>query len=64
MTRRLPIASLSLREYDGESRAARFLDAHGVRCPYLNANTGEKPGSFVAEHDGTHYRVTCEKYGD
>jgi hypothetical protein len=55
---------LPLRGYDGESRAARFLDAHGVRCPYLNANAGEEAGSFVAEHDGTYYRVTCVTYGD
>ena len=55
---------LSLRGYDNESSAARFLADHGVRCPYLNANTGQDPGSFVAEHDGIHYRVTCAKYGD
>jgi hypothetical protein len=42
---------LPLRGYDGESRVARFLADHGVRCPYLNANAGGS-GSVVAEHDG------------
>jgi hypothetical protein len=57
---------LSLRGYDDEAAAARFLDSHGVRCPYRNAPSRETPGdqSFVAEADGTYYRVSCESYGD
>jgi hypothetical protein len=57
---------LDLRGYDDEATAARFLDSHGVRCPYRNAPSRETPGdeSFVAEADGTYYRVTCETYGD
>lgn len=55
---------LQLRGYDGESAAARFLAEHDVRCPYINGNAGAEAGSFVAEHDGTRYRVTCVTYGD
>jgi hypothetical protein len=54
---------LPLRGYEGASSAARFLDSHGVRCPYLNANTGPSD-SFLAEHDGRYYRVSCVAYGD
>ncbi|MFB6227280.1 MAG: hypothetical protein ABEH88_01635 [Halobacteriales archaeon] len=50
---------LSLREYDRGSSAARFLDANGVRCPYLGVDGDEESGTFVAVHDGTHYRVRC-----
>jgi len=50
---------LSLREYDHGSSAARFLDANGVRCPYLDADAGGESDPFLAEHDGTTYRVRC-----
>jgi len=55
---------LQLRGHEGASAAAWFLAGHGVRCPYINGNAGAEPGSFVAEHDGTHYRVSCVTYGD
>lgn len=58
---------LSLRGYDDEAAAARFLDRHGVRCPFLDgrgATEGSKNRSFVAEEDGAYYRVTCVAYGD
>lgn len=57
---------LDLRGYDDEATAARFLDSHGVRCAPRNAPSRESPGegSFVAEADGTYYRVSCETYGD
>ncbi|MDY6817364.1 MAG: hypothetical protein SVG88_01790 [Halobacteriales archaeon] len=58
---------LSLRGYDQEAKAARFLDRHGVRCPFLNAPGAADSGnnqSFVAEHNGTYYRVSCIAYGD
>lgn len=58
---------LSLRGYDREAAAARFLYRHGARCPFLNAPPGRDrpdPGSFVATHDGQPYRVACVAYGD
>lgn len=56
---------LPLRGYDHEARAARFLDRHGVRCPFLNGrSTHAGKRSFVAEDDGTYYRVSCVAYGD
>lgn len=57
------VCHLSLRGYEHELQAARFMARHGVRCPYQNAPV-EPPGSFVADHDGTDYRVTCEPHGD
>jgi hypothetical protein len=50
---------LSLREYDRGSSAAQLLDANGVTCPYLGANADEESETFVAEYDGTYYRVRC-----
>ncbi|MFB6301001.1 MAG: hypothetical protein ABEH65_12155 [Halobacteriales archaeon] len=58
---------LSLRSYDHEADAVRFLNRHGVRCPYLNdpgsADT-ETNASFIAEDNGTYYRISCVAYGD
>ncbi|MFB6269972.1 MAG: hypothetical protein ABEH83_08520 [Halobacterium sp.] len=61
------VCRLSLRGYEHELRAARFLDAHGVRCPFLNQPSMpvyDRDASFVAEHAGDYYRVSCEAYGD
>lgn len=58
---------LSLRGYDHEAAAARFLADHGVRCPYRNAPPGQETAgnqSFVAADGETYYRVTCQAYGD
>lgn len=57
---------LDLRGYDGEATAARFMASHGVRCPYRNVPSRDRSEarSFVAEDDGTYYRITCEAYGD
>ncbi|WP_336038184.1 hypothetical protein [Halobacterium yunchengense] len=61
------VCRLSLRGYAGESAAARFLDDRGVRCPYVNAPAAtryDRDASFVAEHDGAYYRISCQAYGD
>lgn len=60
------VCRLQLRGYEHEERAARFLDRHGVRCPYRDAAAGRRnePRAFYAVHDGTYYRVTCVPYGD
>lgn len=58
------VCHLSLRGYEHETAAVRFLASHGVRCPYRNAPDGGRGGSFVARHDGTYYRVTCSPHGD
>lgn len=57
---------LSIRGYEHEMQAVRFLARHGVRCPYVNAPPDSKrdAGSFLAEHDGHYYRVTCGTHGD
>jgi hypothetical protein len=56
---------LPLRGYDGEARAARFLDRHGARCPFLNAPTRDPSGgTFLAVDGETYYRVSCVAYGD
>jgi len=56
---------LSLRQYEHEAAAGRFLDDNGVRCPLVNApGARDWGGSFVASHDGDRYRVSCEAYGD
>lgn len=56
---------LSLRGYDREAQAARFLDRHGVRCPFRGTSADEdRTRSFVATDDGTFYRVSCVSYGD
>jgi hypothetical protein len=58
---------LPLRGYEHERRAARFLDANGVRCPFVNAPTTpvyDRDASFVAEYDGDYYRISCQAYGD
>lgn len=54
---------LQLRGYEHERPAAAFLDRHGVRCPFGNAPSGPS-GSLVAEHDGTHFEVSCVAHGD
>lgn len=54
---------LQLRGSEHEMAAVRFMDRHGVRCPYQNTYTGEED-AFHAEHDGTVYRVTCSPHGD
>jgi len=53
---------LYLRGYEHERTAARFMADHGVRCP--DQSTLGRSGAFVAEHDGTYYRVTCTAHGD
>lgn len=58
------VCHLSLRGYDREVAAARFMARHGVRCPFTNAPPGRESGAFVARHDGAYYRVTCEPHGD
>lgn len=59
------VCRLSLRQYEGEATAGRFLDDNGVRCPLVNApGARDWGGSFVATHDGDRYRVRCEAYGD
>lgn len=57
---------LSLRGYEHELAATRFMAEHGVRCPYVNApaGTSAEAGSFIAEHNDTYYRVTCSPHGD
>lgn len=56
---------LSLRGYEHEARTARFLDRHGVRCPLRGSSVDEtRNRSFVAEADGSYYRVRCVAYGD
>lgn len=54
---------LQLRGYEHERTAARFMARHGVRCPFRNTHAGEAD-AFVAEYDGTPYRVTCSPHGD
>lgn len=56
---------LPLRGYDHAVAAARFLADNGVRCRFQGA-TGpdDRNRSFLAVHEGTHYRVTCQSYGD
>jgi len=54
---------LPLRGYAHEARGARWLDRHGTRCRFLNARPEQgldEGGSFLAEYDGTVYRVTCQ----
>lgn len=61
------VCRLSLRGYEHEAAAGRFLAANGVRCPFVNApasNRYDRDASFVAEHDGEYYRVSCDAYGD
>lgn len=58
---------LSLRGYEHEARATKFLARHGVRCPFRNArgaagSDGEQ--SFIAKDNGTYYRISCIAYGD
>lgn len=54
---------LQLRGYEHEQAAARFIARHSVRCPCQNTCSGEED-SFIAEHEGTYYRVTCSPHGD
>lgn len=56
---------LGLRGYDHEAAAGRFLAEHGARCPFPGATaTPAGNRSFVAVANGTHYRITCQVYGD
>lgn len=57
------VCRMYLRGSDHEMAAAQFMAHHGVRCPYQNTYSGEED-AFVAEHDGTYYRVTCSPHGD
>jgi hypothetical protein len=54
---------LQLRGYEYERTAVRFMARHGVRCPYQSTYSGDGD-TFIAEHDGTYYRVTCSPHGD
>lgn len=54
---------LQLRGYEHELEAARFMDRHGVRCPYQNTYTGQED-AFYTEYEGTTYRITCSPHGD
>jgi hypothetical protein len=58
------VCRLHLRGYEHERRAARFLARHGVRCPLANGGGSFEAATFVAEHDGTLYRVGCHAHGD
>lgn len=58
------VCRLSLRGYEHETAAARFMARHGVRCPYQNARAPASPETFVARHDGTYYRISCAAHGD
>lgn len=58
------VCRLSLRGYEYETEAVRFLARHGVRCPYQNAPAAERAEDFLARHEGTYYRVSCEAHGD
>jgi hypothetical protein len=61
------VCRLPLRGYEHEAQAARALDRQGVRCPLVNAPASDRwdrDASFVAEHDGQHYRISCQAYGD
>lgn len=57
------VCQLSLRGYQREIRATRFLARHGVRCPYLEGSLRQS-GSFVARSDTSYYRITCSPHGD
>lgn len=58
------VCRLSLRGYEHERAAARFMARHGVRCPYQNIQTAERSNTFVARSDGQYYRVSCSPHGD
>lgn len=62
----LETCRLPLRGYVHEAAAARFLAANGVRCGYRGSGgTGQASNrSFVAEADGSYYRLRCQGYGD
>lgn len=55
---------LELRGYDDEKRVIQFLSANGVRCPYENAPYPDAADSFLAQYEGSYYRVTCQPHGD
>jgi len=55
---------LSLRGYDHERQAVRFMARHGVRCPHQGAVSPNATDSFVARSDGTYYRIRCSPHGD
>lgn len=54
---------LQVRGYEHELAATRFLDGHGVRCPYQGGRSGDGR-SLVARYDGRCYRVSCSPHGD
>lgn len=54
---------LQLRGYEHEVTAAQFMERQGVRCPYQTTYSGEED-AFIADDDGTYYRVTCSPHGD
>lgn len=58
------VCRLQLRGYEHEVAAVRFMARHGARCPYQNRWSAEAAGSFVAQYDGSYYRVTCSPHGD
>lgn len=58
------VCYLELRGYEHEVVAARFLARQGVRCPYQNTRVPQSNESFIAQHDGTYYRVSCSPHGD
>lgn len=57
------VCRMYLRGSDYEATAARFMAQNGVRCPYQNTYSS-KGDAFIAEHDGTYYRITCSPHGD
>lgn len=58
------VCRLSLRGYEHETAAARFLARQGVRCPYQHTRPANEGGAFVVRHDGSYFRVTCSPHGD
>lgn len=54
------VCRLSLRGYEHEARAARFMARHCVRCPYQNART-DPSDSSVATDDDPYYRSPANR---
>lgn len=57
------VCRMYLRGSEHEVAAAQFMARYGIRCPYQNIYSGEVD-AFIAEHNGTYYRVTCSPHGD